>query len=170
MTRGSGFTNGKQRIYDFALTQPTGSAFAAFLRGEYGTGGGTVRSHGISFMDYDSGGIRYRLEESGEEVKLSWAKAAGIIQRLVNENRYLDVSAETEEEQYNKQEADEEIKILDEVIDSHHGQLDMVMTAYMGETPVGSLQYSLYENIPHISYVEVLPEYRRQGIATRLAA
>lgn len=171
MTRGSGFANGKQRIYDFALTQPTGSAFVTFLRGEYGTGGGTVRSHGVSFMDYDSGGIRYRLEESGEEIKLSWAKAAGIIQNLVNEKRYLDAPEQADEMEADEktvQEADEEIKILDEVIDSHHGQLDMVMTAYMGETPVGSLQYSLYENIPHISYVEILPEYRRQGIATRL--
>ena len=171
MTRGSGFANGKQRIYDFALAQPTGSAFASFLRNEYGTGGGTVRSRGVSFMDHDSGGIRYRLEESGEEVKLSWAKAAGIIQNLVNENRYLDAPEQADEieaDDKTVQEADEEIKILDEVINSHHGQLDMAMTAYMGETPVGSLQYSLYENIPHISYVEVLPEYRRQCIATRL--
>ncbi len=168
MTRGSGYANGKQRIYEVALTQPTGSAFASFLRSEYGTGGGAVHSHGISHMDYDSGGILYRLEESDEEVRLSWAKAAGIIQRLVNENRYLDAPAETEETQYNKEETDEELKILDEVIDSHHGQLDMVMTAYMGETPVGTMQYSLYENIPHIAMIEVLPEHRRQGIAARL--
>lgn len=172
LSLGSGFESGKQRIYDFALTQPTGSAFAAFLRGEYGTGGGTVRGHGIVFQDHDSGGIRYRLEDSGEEIKISWAKAAGIIQRLVNENRYLDASAEAAETQYTdeetEQEADEEIRILDEVTDSHHGQLDMVMTAYMGETPVGSMQYSLYENEPHIAMIEVLPEYRRRGIATRM--
>ena len=171
MTRGSGFEGGKQRIHDFARMQPTGSAFASFLRKEYGTGGGTIDSHGVSYMDNDSGGIRYRLEESDEEVKLSWAKAAGIVQRLVNENRYLDAPEQADETQYKEeltQATDEEIKILDEVIDSHHGQLDMVMTAYMGEKPVGSLQYSLYENIPHISYIEVLPEYRRQGIASRL--
>ena len=65
-------------------------------------------------------------------------------------------------------ESGEQIKILDEVTDSHHGQLDMVMTAYRGETPVGSMQYSLYENVPYISMIEVMPAYRRQGIATRL--
>ena len=111
------------------------------------------------------------MEESGDEIKISWAKAAGIIQRLVNENRYLDAPAVTEEAQYNNEETaatEEELKILDEVIDSHHGQLDMVMTAYMGETPVGSMQYSIYENAPYIAMIEVLPEYRRQGIATRL--
>ena len=172
MSLGSGYENGKKRIHDFALTQPTGSAFASFLRNEYGTGGGTVRGHGVSHLYYDSEGVRYTLADSGEEIKLSWAKAAGIIQRLVNENRYLEAPAEAEEGQYIKEETakatDNELKILDEVIDSHHGQLDMVMTAYMGETPVGSMKYSLYENAPSISMIEVLPEYRRQGIATRL--
>lgn len=73
-----------------------------------------------------------------------------------------------EQEHKTDEESDEEIRILDEVMDSHHGQLDMVMTAYRGELPVGSMQYSLYENVPSISMIEVLPEYRRQGIASRL--
>ena len=73
-----------------------------------------------------------------------------------------------EQEPKTADEPNEEIRILDEVMDSHHGQLDMVMTAYRGETPVGSMQYSLYENVPSISMIEVLPECRRQGIASRL--
>lgn len=69
-----------------------------------------------------------------------------------------------------KTEIDEnaEFKILEECTDSHHGQIDMLMTAYKGEIPVGYMKYSIYENIPHIDYIEVMPSQRRRGIATRL--
>ena len=69
-----------------------------------------------------------------------------------------------------KTEIDEnaEFKILEECTGSHHGQIDMLMTAYKGEIPVGYMKYSIYENIPNIDYIEVMPSQRRRGIATRL--
>lgn len=165
---GNNVAGGKQRIYDFALTNPTVSAFVSFLKKEYGIGGRSYNLHGISFVNYDSKGIRYDLV-GGDRITLSWVKVAGIIQRLVNEGRYLDVPGEqVQEPEPTADKPDKEIKILEEVTGAHHGQIDMVMTAYKGEESVGYLQYSLYEDLPHISLIETMPPYRRQGIATRL--
>ncbi len=175
MSLGSNTEGGKQRIYEFALTNPTGSAFATFLFKQYGIGGAPVGKYGVHRYSYDGRGIRYDLDGSDEEIKFSWAKAAGIIQRLVNEGRYLNTeiekAAETTVETDSTETADEidgEFRILDECVGAHHGQLDMVMTAYKGETPVGFINYSIYEDVPHINMIEVMPSQRRQGIATRL--
>lgn len=170
MLFGSNVVGDKQRIYDFALTQPTGSAFASFLKKEYGIGGYSYNRYGVSFVKYDADGIHYDLS-GGDRITLSWAKAAGIIQRLVNEGRYLDVPAKQVQEAEPEPTADKpdkEIKILEELLDAHHGQIDMRMTAYKGEESVGYLQYSLYEDVPSIMNMETLSPYRRQGIATRL--
>ena len=169
---GSNVEGSKQRIYKFALTQPSGSTFVTFLKKEYGIGGHSYDRHGISFVNYDSKGIRYDLE-GGDRITLSWKKAAAIIQRLVNEGRYLDTpviqtQAREPEAEASVDEPDEEIKVAEEVRGTHHGQIDMEMTAYKGETAVGYIQYSLYENVPHIAFMETMPPYRRQGIATRL--
>ena len=79
-------------------------------------------------------------------------------------------SDDTKGEVADKTEIDEnaEFKILEECTGSHHGQIDMLMTAYKGEIPVGYMKYSIYENIPNIDYIEVMPSQRRRGIATRL--
>ena len=61
-----------------------------------------------------------------------------------------------------------EFKILEECTGSHHGQIDIIMTAYKGEIPVGYMQYSIFEDAPHINNIEVMPSQRRRGIATRL--
>ena len=169
---GSNVEGSKQRIYKFALTQPSGSTFVTFLKKEYGIGGHSYDRHGISFVNYDSKGIRYDLE-GGDRITLSWKKAAAIIQRLVNEGRYLDTpviqtQAREPEAEASVDEPDEEIKVAEEVRGTHHSQIDMEMTAYKGETAVGYIQYSLYENVPHIAFMETMPPYRRQGIATRL--
>ena len=60
------------------------------------------------------------------------------------------------------------LKILEKVQEQNHGQLDVIMTAYNGETPVGFIKYSLFEDVPLIDLIEVMPSYRRQGIATKL--
>ena len=88
-----------------------------------------------------------------------------------NTGRYLDKSeksAEATGTETTEPDTAEEIKILDEMTDAHSGQIDMEMAVYKGEIPVGSMQYSVYEGIPKISMIEVLPEYRRQGYGTRL--
>lgn len=62
----------------------------------------------------------------------------------------------------------EETRILDDALGAHNGQIDMLMQAVRGELTVGTLRYSIFEGRPHISMIEVLEDYRRQGIATQM--
>jgi N12 class adenine-specific DNA methylase/GNAT superfamily N-acetyltransferase len=96
--QGTGFAGGKQRVYDFAQTDPTGSAFASFLKKEYGIGGGTVSQHGIHFVNYDSKGISFDwTDDNGEkqETSVTWIRAAIVVHRLIKEGRYLNAPIES---------------------------------------------------------------------------
>ena len=241
----------KEQIYEFAQTHPTGSEFTAFLKKLYGYEGFSGDEMGVKYAMFNSEGVTIEwLDKQGEtqETKLSWARAAGVVQRLVDEGRYLEppVVSQTEQQdevqpfsdQYrlldrlcadceyflgagqraekhlwagsvdaqiekmrelyaqlpekpdwisldvinayarrmaapepveNTAEASpEETQILDEALDAHHGQIDMLMQAVRGELTVGTIRYSIFEGRPHISMIEVLEDYRRQGIATQM--
>lgn len=45
----------------------------------------------------------------------------------------------------------------------------MLMQAVRGELTVGTIRYSIFEGRPHISMIEVLEDYRRQGTTIRQA-
>ena len=241
----------KEQIYEFAQTHPTGSEFAAFLKKLYGYEGFSGDEMGVKYAMFNSEGVTIEWQDKqGEtqETKLSWARAAGVVQRLVDEGRYLEtpVVSQTEQQdevqpfsdQYrlldrlcadceyflgagqraekhlwagsvdaqiekmrelyaqlpekpdwisldvinayarrmaapepveNTAEASpEKTQILDEALDAHHGQIDMLMQAVRGELTVGTIRYSIFEGRPHISMIEVLEDYRRQGIATQM--
>ena len=243
----------KEQIYEFAQTHPTGSEFTAFLKKLYGYEGFSGDEMGVKYAMFNSEGVTIEWQdEQGEtqETKLSWARAAGVVQRLVDEGRYLEtpvvslpepetdepLEGETEPYDYSfeygllgRLKADceyflseghqhekhlwagsihaqiakmrelydllpekpegitkeiiddyetrmapwehdeaEETQILDEALDAHHGQIDMLMQAVRGELTVGTIRYSIFEGRPHISMIEVLEDYRRQGIATQM--
>ena len=241
----------KEQIYHFALTHPTGSAFVTFLKQLYGYEGFSSEELGVKYSLFNGDGITIEWEDTQggpHETKLSWPQAAGIIQRLVDEGRYLDASAVSEPEpqdeaqpfsgQYrlldrlrtdceyflgvgqraekhlwagsveaqiakmrelydelpekpewlSTEEIDEyarrmtapepaaepgaeqpeETRILDEALGAHSGQIDMLMQAVRGELTVGTIRYSIFEGRPHINMIEVLEDYRRQGIATQM--
>ena len=241
----------KEQIYHFALTHPTGSAFVTFLKQLYGYEGFSSEELGVKYSLFNSDGITIKWEDTQggpHETKLSWPQAAGIVQRLVDEGRYLETPAVSEPEQQDEAqhfsdqyrlldrlradceyflgagqraekylwagsvdaqiakmrelydelpekpewlsvqeineyarrmaapepaaepsaEPAEETRILDEVLSAHSGQIDMLIQAVRGELTVGTIQYSIFEGRLHISMIEVLEDYRRQGIATQM--
>lgn len=247
MQRGPLTAGKKEQIYEFAQTHPTGSEFTAFLKKLYGYEGFSGDEMGVKYAMFNSEGVTIEWQdEQGEtqETKLSWARAAGVVQRLVDEGRYLEtpvvslpepetdepLEGETEPYDYSfeygllgRLKADceyflseghqhekhlwagsihaqiakmrelydllpekpegitkeviddyetrmapwehdeaEETQILDEALDAHHGQIDMLMQAVRGELTVGTIRYSIFEGRPHISMIEVLEDYRRQ--------
>ena len=243
MLRGPLATQKKDRIYEFARTHPTGSAFASFLKEMYGYEGFPDEAAGLDYVYSGTDSIELHwTDEHGEkrETKLSWPQAAGIVQRLVDEGRYLEAPAASEPEQKDETqpfsaeyrlldrlcadceyflgegqraekhlwagsveaqiakmrelyaqlpekpdwlspetidayarrmaapEQPEETRILDEALGAHSGQIDMLMQAVRGELTVGTLRYSIFEERPHISMIEVLEDYRCQGIATQM--
>ena len=241
----------KEQIYEFAQTHPTGSEFTAFLKKLYGYEGFSGDEMGVKYAMFNSEGVAIEWQdEQGEtqETKLSWARAASVVQRLADEGRYLETPVVSQPEQQDEVQpfsdqyrlldrlcADceyflgagqrvekhlwagsvdaqiekmrelyaqlpekpdwisldvinayarrmaapelvedtaealpEETQILDEALDAHHGQIDMLMQAVRGELTVGTIRYSIFEGRPHISMIEVLEDYRRQGIATQM--
>ena len=102
MLRGPLVTQKKDRIYEFARTHPTGSAFASFLKEMYGYEGFPDEAAGLDYVYSGTDSIELHwTDEHGEkrETKLSWPQAAGIVQRLVDEGRYLEAPAASEPEQ-----------------------------------------------------------------------
>ena len=251
MQRGPLTAGKKEQIYEFAQTHPTGSEFTAFLKKLYGYEGFSGDEMGVKYAMFNSEGVTIEWQdEQGEtqETKLSWARAAGVVQRLVDEGRYLETPVVSQTEQQNEvqpfsdqyrlldrlcadceyflgagqraekhlwagsvdaqiekmrelyaqlpekpdwisldvinayarrmaapepventaEASPEETQILDEALDAHHGQIDMLMQAARGELTVGTIRYSIFEGRPHISMIEVLEDYRRQGIATQM--
>ena len=251
MQKGPLTTGKKEQIYEFAQTHPTGSEFTAFLKKLYGYEGVSGDEMGVKYAMFNSEGVTIEWQDKqGEtqETKLSWARAAGVVQRLVDEGRYLETPVVSQPEQQDEvqpfsdqyrlldrlcadceyflgagqraenhlwagsvdaqiekmrelyaqlpekpdwisldiinayarrmaapepventaEASPEETQILDEALDAHHGQIDMLMQAVRGELTVGTIRYSIFEGRPHISMIEVLEDYRRQGIATQM--
>ena len=251
MQRGPLTAGKKEQIYEFAQTHPTGSEFTTFLKKLYGYEGFSGDEMGVKYAMFNSEGVTIEWQdEQGEtqETKLSWARAAGVVQRLVDEGRYLETPVVSQPEQQDEvqpfsdqyrlldrlcadceyflgagqraekhlwagsvdaqiekmrelyaqlpekpdwisldvinayarrmaapepventaEASPEETQILDEALDAHHGQIDMLMQAVQGELTVGTIRYSIFEGRPHISMIEVLEDYRRQGIATQM--
>ena len=85
---GSGFENGKLRIYKQFSESTDISENIRFLRNEYGTGGKypAIPCTNIN-EDHDSKGIELRRGDT--KLMLSWSKAAQRIAELVSEGRYL---------------------------------------------------------------------------------
>ena len=92
LTRGSGFDQGKMRIYQQMLRHESNDKNAEFLKHEYGIGG-SHPAFGLIDMNYDAKGIELsRSRQIGEteiSVTLNWKKVAKRINELVQLDRYL---------------------------------------------------------------------------------
>ena len=96
LANGSGFEDGKVRIYEFFQTPHTPKESADFLKKEYGVGG---RTHAVSrergsYEDHGSKGIV--LKKNGcADIQMNWNKVASRIAELIRLNRYLTPDEQT---------------------------------------------------------------------------
>lgn len=92
LASGSGFANGKYRIYEQLQKSLSLKENADFLKKEYGIGGGTYAG-GVSDYNYDcdAKGVRIRkgYEENAPEIRMNWTEVAKEIGRLISDDRYL---------------------------------------------------------------------------------
>lgn len=92
LRNGSGFSEGKFRIYSFFLQGHTTKEKVAFLKDEYGTGGHhpVLIGTGIG-EDHDAKGLKlYRgFGEDTEQVLLKWENVAKRIDELITADRYM---------------------------------------------------------------------------------
>ncbi len=92
--RGSGYSNGSFRIYDYYMAGHDSREAVKFLKDEYGTGGGSNALPGTehSWEDYDYKGIRLKkgdIVEPYVDVLFSWKAVEKRIRRLIQEDKYL---------------------------------------------------------------------------------
>ena len=92
--RGSGFSHGSFRIYDYFKEGHDSKEAANFLKNEYGTGGSSHALAGAdhSYEDHDAKGIKLKKGNIGKpyaEVLLSWKVVEKRIRKLIEEDRYL---------------------------------------------------------------------------------
>ncbi|MDO8685893.1 MAG: hypothetical protein Q7J78_04390, partial [Clostridiales bacterium] len=90
---GSNIIGGKQRIYDFLLTDPDIAAFARMLKNEYGIGGvAHPVDFGVHRIDYNGKGITVEwIDDAGTYTQfVTWNAAAKRIRIMAEEGRYID--------------------------------------------------------------------------------
>ena len=104
MTRGSGVSGGKGRIFAYFQNSHTEKEKVDFLRHEYGIGGHShaLSGAGGSWEDHDGKGLHYK-KGGCPDVHFTWEKVAKRITNLIQKGRYL---TEQEQEEFDKIQAE----------------------------------------------------------------
>ena len=104
MTRGSGVSGGKGRIFAYFQNSHTDKEKVDFLRHEYGIGGHShaLSGAGGSWEDHDGKGLHYK-KGGCPDVHFTWEKVAKRITNLIQKGRYL---TEQEKEEFDKIQAE----------------------------------------------------------------
>ena len=104
MTRGSGVSGGKGRIFAYFQNSHTDKEKVDFLRHEYGIGGHShaLSGAGGSWEDHDGKGLHYK-KGGCPDVHFTWEKVSKRITDLIQKGRYL---TEQEQEEFDKIQAE----------------------------------------------------------------
>ena len=125
LTRGSGFTGGKRRIYEYWQDNHSVKDKAEFLKHEYGTGGHSHACSGAthSGQDHDAKGVRY-TKSGCDKVQMSWTQVAQRIDSLMQKGRYLTPEEEAERQAIEAAKADplEDVNERFAVVDTEDGE------------------------------------------------
>ena len=142
LTRGSSFSGGKFRIYDFFLRGHDSGEAVKFLKKEYGTGG---RSHAFpgsdnSHENHDGKGISLEkgsIMEPYAKALLPWKAVEKRIRELVNEDKYLSPEEKEAYAQYKMEQAQKELAVPSDAGESEidAAEYDVWLPAEDIETP-----------------------------------
>lgn len=145
---GSGMSGGKFRIYDKCVKEKDTSSLAAFLKNEYGIGGGLPVIIGTDIDEmHDSKGIT--VKRGNAKLDLSWNNVAKRIGQLIADNKYL---TEREKIAYNNQgivntEDFEETELERKFADAHSDDAGKSVALF----PVGDFYEAYKEDAVHIA-------------------
>ena len=90
LTGGSGYSEGKFRIYEYFQNNGSTEENVKFLKNEYGVGGRSDAIPGTGLWeDHDSKGITIKNGLDGASVTLRWPKVEKRIRELIAADRYL---------------------------------------------------------------------------------
>lgn len=173
LKRGSGFSDGKKRIYEFFTEKHDLKEQADFLKNEYGVGGS---SHALSAAResgewHDAKGIKYN-KGNAKEILLSWSNVARKINDLIKKNRYID---EESFEENRKKKTDQEINKTEKESQEYiNYQDDLPPTdndVYIERTNNSSIYYYQGQSVASIGddgkliiYDEFMPNFLKEEI------
>ena len=154
LQRGSGFQEGKFRIYQQFLKGETNIKNADFLKSEYGVGGHSIEI-GNLYQNHDSKGISFEESKTNKKYLLKWTQVAKRISELISSDRYL---SEQEKDEYNDwldangiyhnpQEdviKDEDYKLAERL---HSFVMDYDFYSYLDNSPTGNTEQDNIELI-----------------------
>ncbi|EOS53211.1 hypothetical protein C809_00156 [Lachnospiraceae bacterium MD335] len=115
LTGGSGYHQGHFRIYEYFMEGHDKKENIAFLKNEYGTGGGSPALIGSDRSDewHDSKGIKLEKGRIGDpyaKVLLTWNVVEKRIRELVNADKYLTPKGKEAYAQFKKEQAEEAMR------------------------------------------------------------
>ena len=158
MTRGSGVSGGKGRIFAYFQNSHTDKEKVDFLRHEYGIGGHShaLSGAGGSWEDHDGKGLHYK-KGGCPDVHFTWEKVAKRITDLIQKGRYL---TEQEQEEFDKIQAEkalaEEDALQAQPPDTEPAN---VLREDVPEQPIPTLR-ELHERYKHIVLEAVTQDIR----------
>ena len=108
--RGSGYSNGVFRIYDYFMEGHDKKETVAFLKNEYGIGGGSggLPGNDNSHHDHDGKGIRLEKGSYGNpyaNVLLNWNVVEKRLRELITEDKYLSAEGKEKYREYKEEQA-----------------------------------------------------------------
>ena len=113
---GSGFSQGKFRIYKFFEGMPSTEAAVAFLKKEYGIGGHshTYLNGEGGFVDHDGKGLHFSNHNYEEKHTVTWRAVAQRLRELITIDRYLTKEEKAYLPEYEVQEAERRLQLEEE--------------------------------------------------------
>ncbi|HAP3440436.1 TPA: DEAD/DEAH box helicase family protein, partial [Enterococcus faecalis] len=173
LKRGSGFSDGKKRIYEFFTEKHDLKEQADFLKNEYGVGGS---SHALSAAResgewHDAKGIKYN-KGNAKEILLSWSNVARRINDLIKKNIYIDEeSFEENREKKTDQEINKTEKESQEYINYQDDLPPTDNDVYIERTNNSSIYYYQGQSVASIGddgkliiYDEFMPNFLKEEI------
>ena len=99
LSGGSGFSDGKKRIYEFFTQNHDSKEKTEFLKNEYGTGGRSPALSGASGSseNHDYRGIKYQ-KKNCEDITLTLEKVSKRIDKLISKEIYKEEKSEKQEQ------------------------------------------------------------------------
>lgn len=173
LKRGSGFSDGKKRIYEFFTKKHDLKEQADFLKNEYGVGGS---SHALSAAResgewHDAKGIKYN-KGNAKEILLSWSNVARRINDLIKKNIYIDEeSFEENREKKTDQEINKTEKESQEYINYQDDLPPTDNDVYIERTNNSSIYYYQGQSVASIGddgkliiYDEFIPNFLKEEL------